>query len=304
MIYILTKILYNCAIRYGGGSINNNSFNDFFEYINDNNEQNTIIPPKPNKNLNMIATMFAIALLLSGGYGVKYILDQKQDIEDSRIRQQELLTSSQQKAREITESIKKEEQQNKDKTNIHRNFSELKERNGDTVAWLYVPGTDIDMPIVKGVNNSYYLTHDFDKKSNAMGWAFADSQNTFPTLSTNTIMYGHTYKMTTIFSKLKNVLEKKWLDNENMQRITLDTEKERLIFKVFSVYTIKETTDYLQISFNSKDKYQNYLNTSLERSIKDFKTIPTVNNKILTLSTCYQDSNQRLIVQAKLIGSE
>lgn len=252
----------------------------------------------------MIVTIFAITLLISGGYGIKYIFDQKQDIEDSRIRQQELLASSQQKAKQITDSIKKEDKENSTKTNIHRDLSKIKKQNEDTVAWLYVPGTDIDMPIVKAENNTYYLTHDFDKKSNAMGWAFADSQNTFPTLSTNTIMYGHTYRMTTIFSKLKNVLDKKWLDNENMQRITLDTERERLIFKVFSVYTIKETADYLQIDFSSKEKYQEYLNTSLERSIKDFKTIPTTNNKIITLSTCYQDSNQRLIVQAKLIGSE
>ncbi|MBQ6547009.1 MAG: class B sortase [Bacilli bacterium] len=248
--------------------------------------------------------MFAIALLLSGGYGVKYILDQKEDIENSRIRQQELMTSSQQKAKQITENIKRENQNDDNKTNVHRDFTELKKKNSDTVAWLTVPGTDIDMPIVKGENNTYYLTHDFDKNSNAMGWAFADSQNTFPTLSTNTIMYGHTYRMTTIFSKLKNVLSRKWLDNESMQRITLDTEKERLIFKVFSVYTIKETADYLQINFDSREKYQEYLNTSLKRSIKDFKTLPTVNNKIITLSTCYQNSNQRLIVQAKLIGSE
>lgn len=297
----MSKLLYNYAIRYGGGSINNNSFNDFFEYIKINNEQNTIQPPKTNKSLNMIITVFAISLLISGGYGVKFILDQKQDIKDSKIRQQELLASSQKKAREITESIKKE---NQEKTNIHIDFSKFKQQNEDTIAWLYVPGTDIDMPIVQAKDNSYYLTHDFDKNSNAMGWAFADSQNTFPTLSTNTIMYGHTYKMTTIFSKLKNVLEKKWLNNENMQRITLDTERERLIFKVFSVYTIEKTTDYLQIDFESKEKYQEYLNKSLERSIKDFKTIPTTNNKIITLSTCYQDSNQRLIVQAKLIGSE
>jgi sortase B len=248
--------------------------------------------------------MFAITLLLSGGYGVKYILDQKEDIENSRIRQQELMTSSQQKAKQITDNIKKENKQNENKINVHRDFAELEQKNSDTVAWLYVPGTDINMPIVKANDNSYYLTHDFDKNSNAMGWAFADSQNTFPTLSTNTIMYGHTYKMTTIFSKLKNVLSKKWLSDENMQRITLDTKKERLIFKVFSVYTIKETADYLQIDFDSKENYQAYLNTSLKRSIKDFKTIPTTNNKIITLSTCYENSNQRLIVQAKLIGSE
>ena len=282
----------------------NKSFNDLFEYIEDSNEQNTIMPPKQNKSLALAANMFAIALLISGGYGVKYIFDQKQDIEDSRVRQEELLASQQQKAKQITENIKKEDAEKNSRTNIHRDFTALREENEDIVAWITVPGTEIDMPIVQAEDNTYYLTHDIDKKTNSMGWAFADYQNTFPTLSTNTIFYGHTYRQTTIFSKLKNVLEKKWLDDDSKHMITLDTEKDRLLFKVFSVYTIDQTTDYLQIDFSSRDKYKEYLNTSLNRSIKDFKVTPTVNNKIITLSTCYNDSDQRLIVQAKLIGSE
>lgn len=242
-------------------------------------------------------------LLIGGGYGIKFIFDQKKDVEDAKIRQQELLTSQQKKAKEITEKIKNQKEKEENKVNIHRDFDKLKDENSDVVAWLYVPGTDIDMPIVKGENNSYYLTHDFDKKNNSMGWAFADYQNTFPELNTNTIMYGHTYRQTAIFSKLKNVLKDNWLNNEKNQTITLDTEKERLIFKVFSVYTIKDTSDYLYINFSNDKQYQKYLDKSLKRSIKDFNIKPSTSDKILTLSTCYTDNSQRLVVQAKLIGS-
>ena len=274
-----------------------------FDYINDNNNQNKLIQKKKNKKLILCLNLLGIMLLIGGGYGIKYIYDQKKDIEEAKLRQQELLASQQKKAKEITDSINNQKQEEENKTNIHRDFSKLKEQNSDTVAWLYVPGTDIDMPIVKGKDNSYYLTHNFDKKSNSMGWAFADYQNTFPRLSTNTIMYGHTYRQTTIFSKLKNVLKDNWLNNENKQKITLDTEKERLIFQVFSVYTIDETNDYLHINFSSTKEYQEYLNKSLKRSIKDFKVKPSTSDKILTLSTCYTDDSQRLVVQAKLIGS-
>ncbi|MGM9878672.1 MAG: class B sortase [Bacilli bacterium] len=281
----------------------NNSFNDLFDYINDNNNQNRLVQKKKNKKLILCLNLLAIALLIGGGYGIKYIYDQKKDVEEAKLRQQELLASQQKKAKEITDNINKQKEEEENKTNVHRDFTKLKEENSDTVAWLYVPDTDIDMPIVKGENNSYYLTHDFDKTSNSMGWAFADYQNTFPDLSTNTIMYGHTYRQTTIFSKLKNVLKDSWLNDENKQKITLDTEKERLIFQVFSVYTIEETNDYLHINFSSKEKYQSYLNKSLKRSIKDFKIKPSTDDKILTLSTCYTDDSQRLVVQAKLIGS-
>ena len=136
-----------------------------------------------------------------------------------------------------------------------------------------------------------------------MGWAFADFQNSFPNLSTNTIIYGHTYKQTTIFSKLKNVLKDTWLNNQKYQKITLDTEQERLIFQVYSIYTTKDTNDYLFINFNNQNKYNNYLDKSIKRSIKKFNIRPSVNDKILTLSTCYTDENQRLVVQAVLVDS-
>lgn len=159
------------------------------------------------------------------------------------------------------------------------------------------------MPIVQAKDNSFYLSHGFDKTSNSMGWAFADYQNKFPDLSTNTIMYGHTYRMTTIFSKLKNVLQKSWLENNDNHTIIFDTEKERYKFKVFSIYTTKATNEYLQIEFNSRDKYQAYLDNSLKKSIKNFNITPTTNDKIMTVSTCYIDEHQRLVVQAVLTDS-
>ena len=306
-VYFWVKILYTETVWIDGGGIIKHSFDDFFDYINDNNNQNKILPQKKNRKLALTLNIFAILLLIGGGYGIKEVLNQREDIKDAKIRQQELLASEQKKAKEIAESIKKQNEEaeiENSKTNIHRDFSKLKNENEDTVAWLYIPGTDIDIPIVQSDDNIYYLTHNFDKERNSMGWAFADYQNSFPNLSTNTIMYGHTYRETTIFSKLKRVLEKDWLKNNDKQRITLDTEKERLIFKVFSVYTIDKTNDYLQISFETKEKYGQYLNKSLERSIKDFKSSPTTDDKILTISTCYIDSDHRLVVQAKLIGSE
>ena len=53
-------------------------------------------------------------------------------------------------------------------------FAKLKQKNSDAIAWIKVNGTDIDFPVVKGTDNSYYLTHNFDKEKNQAGWIFAD----------------------------------------------------------------------------------------------------------------------------------
>ena len=42
-------------------------------------------------------------------------------------------------------------------------FNELLKKNPDTVGWIQVKGTNINYPIVQTTDNSYYLTHAFDK---------------------------------------------------------------------------------------------------------------------------------------------
>ena len=74
---------------------------------------------------------------------------------------------------EIAESVTINEDTNEEKK-YKINFEELKQKNSDTVAWLKVENTDIEFPIVQANNNSYYLTHNFDKKYNVAGWIFAD----------------------------------------------------------------------------------------------------------------------------------
>lgn len=294
-------IIYLFYKLYGGVSIKNNknSFDDLFEYIDETNNNNTLPSKSASKQMTMFVNLIAIALLITGGYGVKYVFDQQRDVKEAEEKRQELLLSQQEEAKRIQEELAKAKAE-ENKTNKYRDFTKLKKQNSDVVAWIKMIGTKVDMPVVKYKNNTYYLTHNFDKKYNSMGWIFADYQNTFPELSTNTIIYGHSYRSTTMFSNLKNVLDEEWLNSKSKQTITLDTEKERLEFVTFSVYTIPVTNDYLYISFKNEEEYSKYLKRELKRSIKDFKVEVTSDDKIITLSTCYNTENERLVVHGKL----
>ena len=66
------------------------------------------------------------------------------------------------------------------------------------------------------------------------------------------------------------------------------------------LYKIPEETYYITTNFNSDNDYQKFLNTIKERSVHNFSTNLTTEDKILTLSTCYSDT-ERTVVHAKLI---
>ena len=179
------------------------------------------------------------------------------------------------------------------------NFTELKRQNPDTVAWLTVPGTKIDYPVVQARDNDFYLTHSFDKTVNQAGWVFADFRNNFKELSQNTIIYGHAYLSGVMFGTLKDTLGKPWYSDDNNHYLTLTTENAVTTWKVFSVYHISTTDDYLETSFNNETEVVDFVNLVKGRSVHDFKT-PSTTAKILTLSTCYT-SAQRVVLHAVLV---
>jgi sortase B len=72
------------------------------------------------------------------------------------------------------------------------------------------------------------------------------------------------------------------------------------MWQVFSVYHIPTTTDYLKIKFNDKAEYGSFLNALMQRSAHNFRTNVSAEDKILTLSTCY-NKQERMVLHAKLI---
>ncbi len=185
--------------------------------------------------------------------------------------------------------------------NFKQVFSELLKINDETVGWLKIKNTNINYPVVKHSNNSYYLDHSYYKQKNGHGWIFMDYRNNSEVLDKNTIIYGHRNNYNVMFAQLKNVLDKSWYTKESNLTITFNTVKQNLKWKIFSIYTLKNTDDYLNVYFNNDIAYSNFLNKIKKRSIHDFDVEVSTDDNILTLSTCYNNSEYRLVVHAKLI---
>ncbi len=186
---------------------------------------------------------------------------------------------------------------------INVDFKEIQKTNKEVKGWIQVNGTNINYPFVQTTNNEYYLTRAFDKSYNDAGWIFLDYRNNIDTLDKNTIIYGHSRLDQTMFGTLKNIMKNNWYNNPKNYIIKLSTENHNTLWQVFSVYIIDTTSDYLQIEFNSDSEFMNFAQMLMNRSRYDFKTNINENDKIVTLSTCYND-NKKVVMHAKLIKIE
>ena len=180
-------------------------------------------------------------------------------------------------------------------------FTQLLKQNNDTVGWIIVNNTNINYPVVQTSNNDYYLDHAYDKSSNNAGWVYADFRDNFNVLNQNLVIYGHGRKDKIMFGSLTNTLNKDWYTKEENQIVQLSTLKYNTMWQIFSVYTIEAESYYITTDFESNQEYTEFLNTILSRSIYNFGVNMSTNDKVLTLSTCYNDNGIRLVVHAKLV---
>ena len=181
---------------------------------------------------------------------------------------------------------------------IDVDINKLKTFNPDTIGFIKVMGTNINYPFVQSTDNDYYLNRSFDKTYNNAGWIFLDYRNDGFN-DKNTIIYGHGRINGTMFGSLKDTLKSSWQSNKDNYIIKISTEKENSIWQIFSIYRIATTSDYLETTF-SDNEFESFINLIKGRSSYNFETDVTNEDKVLTLSTCYND-NDKMVVHAKLI---
>ena len=266
-----------------------------------------------NKKLKTFLIVFSILCSITLVYSIYNIIVWKLDSNktNNQIEEiQEEIPIIEIEDNDNTEIIEQEEEIPKEnpywdyiKMNmIDINFNELKNINNDVKGWIKVNGTNINYPFVQSNNNKYYLTHSFDKSYNSAGWLFLDYRNNINN-NKNTIIYAHGRTDKTMFGSLRNVLTNNWLKDTNNYVIKISTETENSLWQIFSTYHLPTTSDYLQTNFNNDNEFQDFINMIISRSSYNFNTSVSVNDNILTLSTCYNNSD-KMVVHAKLIKKE
>lgn len=180
-------------------------------------------------------------------------------------------------------------------------FSALREVNGDVLGWILIPGSNISYPIVQGSDNSYYLNHTWKKTRNSVGAIFLECQNSRDLSDFNTIIYGHRMNNRSMFGTLSQYKSQSYWANHPYIYITDDNGSHK--YEVFAAYEVSVEGSTYQLGFSSDQSKQAFLDFCMAQSVIDTGVVPTIYDRILTLSTCTGNGHAtRWVVQGMLKG--
>lgn len=180
------------------------------------------------------------------------------------------------------------------------NFDELRRINFDTVGWIYIDGTPINYPVVKGKNNIEYLTKSFENDWSISGSIFADYRITNE--SQNIIIYGHNMgkRKEEMFSKLLNYKKIDWANKHAV--IDFQTTEIKNKWRVFSTFEmpVNEAESILKTTFKGNEEYLLFLEMLEKKSINKMGVQTKVDKKMLMLVTCENGNQDKRFVVCAL----
>lgn len=188
-------------------------------------------------------------------------------------------------------------------------FAALQEKNPDTVAWIKVPGTVIDYPVMRsgiGREENFYLDHNSEGKSHRAGAIYMQKINAAGFTDPNTVLYGHNMANGSMFSWLHQYKKKAFFDQN--RTIVVYTPGHILTYEIYSAFVYDNRHILNSFNFYNKEDYTAFLQqtlnpTSMTKQVREGISV-TPNARILTLSTCTGRSTERYLVVGVLTNDQ
>lgn len=251
---------------------------------------------KNNKKKWMILAVcaFAAAILLIGFIAGTWWMEKKAEQEYHAMQEKNA-----EKRQEVPEQEEK-------KVDIPVDFDSLQKENPDIYAWITIPDTVIDYPIVQSSeDNSYYLDHSAQKTESVNGAIYSENYNKKDFDDPITLLYGHNMKDGSMFAGLHKYEDDTYFNAH--KDLIVYTPDAILKYQIFAAYRTDNRHILLYYDGGTEDyNRQAYLNDILEQrtmgAIIDKSAPVNTESKILTLSTCDRAGDDyRYVVQAYLV---
>ncbi len=185
-------------------------------------------------------------------------------------------------------------------------YKDYFDENSDMVAYINIPDTIIDFPVMwTPEDEEYYLKRGFDKKHSEYGCLILDTDSSVDPFTTNLIIHGHNYKHK-MFGDLSLYESEDYRDEHPY--IYLSTRNERLVYEVIAAFRsqVYYKSDqcfkfYKFFQADTEEEFLDFYNNIMDLSYyKSDELEAEFGDRFITLSTCsYHVKNGRFVVVAK-----
>lgn len=189
--------------------------------------------------------------------------------------------------KEIEETVISGEIEIVDDKTVKDYIDELKTKynNNDIKGILSIDGLDVSIPIVKGKDNSYYLSHAVNKKKSVIGSAFIDYRNNLNSKQIN--IYGHnSTKFNPPFKVLEGYLNKEYYEEHKYFEFMINDEVRK--YEIFSVVIANKDNDeeHMQFSYKKDSDWLKHYQRLKKKSKYKIDVSVNKDDKIMILQTC------------------
>lgn len=182
-----------------------------------------------------------------------------------------------------------------EKPPISIDFDALLGGSPDAVGWLYAPDGTVNLPVVQGTDNLYYLTHLPNGEYSSGGSLFLDYLNDGEFQDEISFIYGHNMKNGTMLQPLLEYRQQSYYDANPV--LYLLTPEHNYKLELFAGILTGIESDVYTFNFDGPESKQTFIDGLAAQSTFVPLRIPQASERILCLSTCaYDYENARYVV--------
>ena len=169
------------------------------------------------------------------------------------------------------------------------------------VAWVRVPGTTVDYPIVRGEPESpdCYLTHDAGGERSAWGAPYIDAGCVQGAESPLVIVYGHHMSDGTMFAPLAQCSSRDFAEEHRIIRVY--TREKAIELEIFAVDVVDASSEGKRTDFADAAALESYLGDKLSRCEVVLDEPTDIAQAWAFVSCSYQTSISRTVVYAMVV---
>ncbi|ADL34446.1 sortase B family protein [Butyrivibrio proteoclasticus B316] len=155
----------------------------------------------------------------------------------------------------------------------------------ETIAWIWFEDDRLNYPIMQSEDNTKYMIKDFQGNDSDTGSLFLDYRASADFTDSNSIIYGHNMRDRTMFGALRTYKDDLGF-LENHKYFQIITPEGRTRYMIFAFMDVPKNSYIYDVVGADPDNMREFLDTIEYKTYIDTGIEPTVDDKIITLSTC------------------